>query len=38
MTRQENIANFKRALREFIEVVLDELIDYIERFARRLKR
>lgn len=37
-THQERVANFKQALREFIEVVLDELIDCIERFARRLKK
>ena len=38
MTHQEHIANFKEALREFIAVVLDELIDYIERLALFLRR
>ena len=37
-TYQEHVENFRQALREFIEVVLDEMIDCIERLARRLKR
>ena len=33
MTYQESVENFRQALREFIAVVLDELIYCIERLA-----